>query len=149
MSDEHFPREGRLLGIDAGDRRVGVAVSDEMQRIASPAGMIERGPGEMEAFRAKVQAYEVAGIVAGLPTGMSGREGPQAMAARAYAEGLAAALGLPLRFWDERLTTAVAERALVASGRSRKQRKGEIDAVAAAVMLQGYLDAGRRPRSGK
>jgi putative Holliday junction resolvase len=128
---------GRVLGLDVGSKRIGVAVSDELGAIASPVGFVVRGRGDRARF------------VAGLPAGLSGREGPQAADTRAYAEALAAELGVPLDYWDERLTTAIAERSLIASGTRRDKRRERIDAVAAAVMLQGYLDAqsNRRKRA--
>lgn len=131
----------RILGLDVGSRRVGVAISDELGVVASPVEAVERGRNEVERFRDIARRYGASRIVAGLPTGMSGREGPQAAEVRTYADALAAQLDLPLDYWDERLTTTVAERALIASGVRRERRKQQIDAVAAAVMLQGYLDA--------
>lgn len=141
-------RTGRILGLDVGERRIGVAVSDELGVVASPVGYVPRGPGDREALRALVERYGVTRLVAGLPRGLSGREGPQAADVRAYADALAADLGLPIEYWDERLTTAIAERSLIESGSRRKQRRERVDAVAAAVMLQDYLDAQRRKRSG-
>jgi putative holliday junction resolvase len=143
---------GRILGLDVGSKRIGVAVSDEQGLIASPVEAVERGKRDVERFRELIDRLGTQRIVAGLPTGMSGREGPQAADVRAYAELLAEELDLPLDYWDERLTTMVAERALIASGARRERRKKQIDSVAAAVMLQGYLDAQsarqRRQRGG-
>ena len=101
-------------------------------------------------MRALVERYGITRIVAGLPSNMSGREGPQAADVRDYAEQLAVDLDLPLTYWDERLTSTIAERALIDRGVSRDKRRDQIDAVAAAVMLQNYLDAqaNRRRRSG-
>lgn len=141
MTGLAFPSTGRLMGIDAGERRVGVAVTDEFRMIASPVTTVARGKSEIGEFRELAARYGVGGIVAGLPRGMSGREGQQAGDAREYAESLAEQLELPLRFWDERLTTAMAERSLIEAGRSRSQRKDIIDAVAAALMLQSYIDS--------
>lgn len=138
----------RVLGLDVGERRIGVAVSDELGIIASPVGVVERGRREQAELRDLIARYGVARLVVGLPRGLSGREGPQAAETRAYADALAAELGLPLEYWDERLTTTIAERSLIESGASRSDRKAQVDAVAAAVMLQGYLDA-RRARSGR
>jgi putative holliday junction resolvase len=141
MSDLAFPDSGRLMGIDAGERRVGVAVTDELRTIASPVATVVRGKSEAGEFRQLVERYGVEGIVAGLPKGMSGREGQQASDARDYAERLAESLGLPLRYWDERLTTAMAERSLIEAGHSRGKRKEIVDAVAAALMLQSFIDS--------
>jgi putative Holliday junction resolvase len=148
MSDDSaatssFPRRpvGRVLGLDVGSRRIGVAVSDELGTIASPVGFVERGPRDRAELRRLLDQYGATRLVAGLPAGLSGREGPQAADTRAYADALAADLDLPLDYWDERLTTAIAERSLIASGTRRDKRRDRIDAVAAAIMLQSYLDA--------
>ena len=131
---------GRLLGLDVGSKRIGVAISDELGMLASPVAMVLRGRNDRAEFRALVAEWKPDKLVAGLPTGLSGREGPQAAETRAYADALAAELGLPLDYWDERLSSAVAERSLIESGVRRDKRKEKIDAMAAAVMLQGYLD---------
>jgi putative Holliday junction resolvase len=130
----------RLLGLDIGGRRIGVAVSDEMGTIASPVAMIERRSDVARELRALIARYGASGLVAGLPVSLSGREGPQAAEIRAYADALAAEVALPLAYWDERLTTSIAEQHLIASGIRRSKRKEQVDAVAAAVILQGYLD---------
>jgi putative Holliday junction resolvase len=135
------------MALDVGGRRIGVAVSDETQLIASPVGYVERGVrgrDERAELRRLVATWGVERLVVGLPTSLSGREGPQAAEVRVYAEALAAELGLPLDYWDERLTTAIAEKALIAAGTRRDRRRERIDATAAAVILQGYLDAARR-----
>jgi putative Holliday junction resolvase len=141
MTDLPFPDAGRLMGIDAGERRVGVAVTDELRMIASPVTTVVRGKSEARQFRELAERYDIGAIVAGLPKGMSGHEGQQADDAREYAEALAESLGLPLRFWDERLTTAMAERALIEAGHRRGKRKDIVDAVAAALMLQSFIDS--------
>lgn len=132
---------GRLLGIDVGERRVGVAVSDDRQTIASPIKAIERGPADVADLRRIVAEYDIVEIVVGLPTGLSGREGPQAADVRDFADAIAIALDLDLSFWDERLTTVQAERSLIEAGHSRKKRRTLIDSVAASLMLQSFLDA--------
>lgn len=137
---------GRLLGLDIGSKRIGVAVSDETGWLASPVAVVERGPGDRAAFQALVDKYGATGLVSGMPTGLSGREGPQAAETRLYADRLADDLALPLDYWDERLSTAVAERAMIDAGMRRGARKERIDAAAAAVMLQGYLDHQRMRR---
>ena len=141
-------RGGRALALDVGERRVGVAVSDETGVVATPLATVARGRDDLGEIARLVAEWEVDRVVVGLPTGLSGREGPQAASVRAFAAALAARLGPepPLDFWDERLTTAIAERALIAAGTRRAQRKERVDAVAAAVILQGYLDARRRRR---
>ena len=132
-----------MLGLDIGERRIGIAVSDELGILASPVGFVARGPKEEDELRALVERYRPVRLVAGLPVGLSGREGPQAAVTRAFADALAATLGLPLDYWDERLSTAIAERSLIANKRRRDKRRLEVDAAAAAVILQGYLDHAR------
>jgi putative Holliday junction resolvase len=136
----------RHLGLDVGTVRIGVAVSDELGIIATPLDYVTRGPQDRAAFRKLVDRFQIGGLVAGIPRGLSGREGPQAHDVREYTDALARDLDLPLVYWDERLTTVIAERSLISGGRSRQQRKAEVDSAAAAVMLQGYLDrqAGQR-----
>lgn len=131
---------GRYLGIDVGSKRIGIAVSDEMGVVASPVSYVRRGSGEIGAFHDLVIRYAPVLLVAGLPSGMSGHEGPQARAVRTYMDSLAEQLGIALVYWDERMTTAIAERALIASGTRREKRREQVDALAAAVMLQSYLD---------
>ena len=137
----------RAMGLDVGEVRIGVALSDEGGSIASPLATVRRGPNDLAELRALLDRWEVDALVVGLPTGMSGREGPQAAATRAFAADLEAAIGPtpPLRFWDERLSTAIADRVLTERKADRARRKAERDAIAAAVILQGWLDAGRWP----
>lgn len=138
------------MGLDIGGKRTGVAVADELGLFASPVGFVSRGPQDRAELREVIARYGITRVVAGLPASLSGREGQQAADVRAYAEELASDLGLPLDYWDERLTSAIAERALIDRGLSRAKRRERIDAVAAAVMLQNYLDAqaNRRRRAG-
>ena len=131
----------RLLGLDVGNRRIGIAVSDDLGIIATPVGYVERGPTDRTRIQALIDRYQVTGLVAGIPRSMSGEEGMQAKDVRTWSKQLAKDLAIPLQFYDERLTTVMAERALISSGRKRDQRKHEIDATAAAIMLQGYLDS--------
>jgi putative Holliday junction resolvase len=141
-------RPGRTLGLDVGERRIGVAIADELGMIASPLTVVERRRGDLAKIQELASHRGVDRIVVGLPTGMSGREGPQAASVRAFVDEMRAAAddGPAIEFWDERLTTAVAERALRERGTRRSRAKGEVDAMAAAVILQGYLDA-KRARS--
>ena len=141
---------GRAMGLDVGERRIGVAIADEFGTIASPLTTVTRQRGDLAELLDIARVRGVNIVVVGLPTGLSGREGPQAAVVRAFADELddAAGAGIEVVFWDERLTTAVAERALRERGRGRARAKGEVDAVAAAVILQGYLDA-RRIRDGQ
>lgn len=130
-----------MLGLDVGNRRIGIAVSDDLGIIATPVGYVERGPTDRTQIQALIDRYQVTGLVAGIPRSMSGEEGMQAKDVRTWSKQLAKDLAIPLQFYDERLTTVMAERALISSGRKREQRKHEIDATAAAIMLQGYLDS--------
>jgi putative Holliday junction resolvase len=146
------PRAARIMGLDIGGVRTGVAVADELGITASPVGFVPRGPRDREELRALIARYGITRLVVGLPANMSGREGPQAVDVRAYAAALASDLGLPLDYWDERLTSTMAERALIEGGMRRAKRREQIDAVAAAIMLQNYLDAEanrRRRQSGR
>jgi putative Holliday junction resolvase len=133
------------MGLDVGERRIGVAIGDELDMISSPLTVVHRRVGDIAELRDLVLTKGIDRIVVGLPTGLSGREGPQAALVREFADTLVAALhpGTTVEFWDERLTTTVAERTLRESGNRRRRRKGDVDAVAAAVILQGYLDACR------
>lgn len=138
---------GRILGLDIGERRIGVAVSDALGTIASPVGMIRRESDVPRELRALIAQYDAVRIVAGLPVGLSGREGPQAALVREFTDALAGEIDLPVDYWDERLSTTVAERSLIEGGTRRNKRKHKIDAVAAAVILQGYLDNQRWQRT--
>ena len=138
------------MALDVGERRIGVAVGDESGTIATPLGTVKRGRDEVAEIGRLIEEWAVDRLVVGLPTGLSGREGPQAARVRAYVADLEAALepGLPIDYWDERLTTAIAERSLIEAGVRRARRRDRVDAVAAAVILQGYLDAKRRRETG-
>ncbi len=133
----------RVLGLDPGARRIGVAVSDPTGTIATPLATIEnRGEAPvLSELRRLLRDTQADGVVVGLPVRTDGREGPEAQAARAWAERLARALNLPVALWDERLTTAGAERALIESGVRREKRRSVIDQAAAQWMLQSFLDA--------
>jgi putative holliday junction resolvase len=134
----------RLLGVDYGQVRVGLAVCDAERRIASPLATYQRRTAEKDAefFRALVAAEEIAGIVVGLPLHLNGREGQKAREAREFGRRLAEATGLPVIFWDERFSTVEAEAALWEAGLTHKRRKARRDRVAAQLFLQAYLDAG-------
>jgi putative Holliday junction resolvase len=138
---------GRILGVDLGARRIGLAVSDPTGLIASPLRVIERG-GDAEADRLAIvdaaRAEEAATVVVGLPKEMSGRRGAAADAAVAEVDAIRAlAPDLTVEVVDERMTTVIAQRSLIESGMTRRKRKGTVDKVAAAVILQSYLDAHR------
>jgi len=131
-----------LIGLDLGTKTVGVAVSDTGLRVASPLRTLRRGKfGADAAALIEIAAgRRVAGFVLGLPRNMDGSEGPRAQATRAFARNLARLTELPITFWDERLSTVAAERALIEADASRRRRAEVIDHVAAAYILQGFLD---------
>lgn len=135
------PRRG-LVGLDLGTRTIGVAVSDTGRRVASPLETIRRTKFTADAERllALAARRDIAGIVLGLPRNMDGSEGPRAQATRAFARNLAGRTPLPITFWDERLSTVAAERALLEADASRRRRAEVIDHVAAGFILQGLLD---------
>ncbi len=142
----------RALGIDVGARRIGTALSDELGLLAAPWRVVRVVRGQQAEFAelaamARERAVEI--VVIGLPTSLDGTEGPQARAVRSFAERLASHLdGLPIVFADERFTTAEAERQMIDRRLTREQRRDKIDAAAAAIMLQGWLDA-RRPQGAR
>jgi putative Holliday junction resolvase len=133
----------RILALDAGSRRVGVAISDELHMIASPVETVDLQRSGWERLLRLIDDYDPELIVVGMPTGLSGREGPQAQAARRFAEKIQQETGRPTRLHDERLTSFMAEQILIDAGRKPKQRKGQVDAIAAALILQSFLDEQR------
>ncbi len=134
----------RLLGVDYGQVRVGLAVSDPDRKFSFPLTTYERKGAERDAvyFRSLVSQEEIAGLVVGLPVHLDGREGEKAVEARAFGAWLLVATGLPVVFYDERFTTVQAEAALWEAGLTHKKRKSRRDMVAAQILLQTYLDAG-------
>lgn len=138
-----LPPRGRLLGVDFGTVRVGLAVSDADRILASPLATHQRQGDADAAFYAKLTAAEsIVGLVVGLPLHTGGEEGVKAKEARQYGAWLEQVTQLPVVFWDERYTTAAAEDALWDAGLSHKKRKDRRDRVAAQLILQGFLDAG-------
>ncbi|NGQ94231.1 Holliday junction resolvase RuvX [Brevibacillus sp. SYP-B805] len=136
----------RIMGLDVGDRTIGVAVSDEMGWTAQGVETIRRQSNDKDIARlqALIEAYQVAEIVVGLPKNMNGTIGPRGESCQAFAEMVARRTSLPVKLWDERLTTMAAERMLIAADVSRQKRKKVIDKMAATLILQGYLDARSR-----
>lgn len=131
----------RVIGLDPGSKRIGVALSDATGTIASPHTVIDRSGEDVAArLRTLCAEYEVERIVVGLPLHLSGREGPAVEEARALAELAREATGLPLDMHDERFTTVTAENVLVEAGVRRRKRREIRDMVAATVLLQSYLD---------
>jgi putative Holliday junction resolvase len=139
----------RLLGVDYGSVRVGLAISDAERRIASPLTTYTRRDAEQDArfLQQLVQEQEVAGWVVGLPLHNDGREGHKAKEARAFGQWLKERTGLPVTFWDERFTTMEAEAFLWQAGLTHKRRRQRRDRVAAQILLQAYLDAGCPPEA--
>ncbi|WP_421988485.1 Holliday junction resolvase RuvX [Roseococcus sp.] len=143
-----LPRHARVLGLDPGSKTVGVALSDVTLLLASPYGTIKRG--KLKANAAEISAIcakeDARGLLVGLPLSMDGTRGPAAQAATDWALALSEATGLPVAMWDERLSSAAVNRAMIEEGDlTRKRRAANVDAAAAAYTLQAALDA-TRPR---
>ena len=137
-----LPASGALAGLDFGDKTIGIAVSDLRRQVATPLSTIRRVKftEDADALLALCTARGLAGLILGLPRNMDGSEGPRAQATRAFARNLSRLTALPIGFWDERLSTVAAERALLEADTSRKRRSEVIDHVAAGYILQGALD---------
>jgi putative holliday junction resolvase len=134
----------RVLGIDVGSVRIGLAVSDETHTLASPVATIPNEPRTMwTRIEREMEDREVDRVVIGLPRRLDGGEGDAAAHAQAFAAELAQRTTTAIELWDERFTTTIAERSLIESGVRRKRRREVIDSVAAAVLLQSWLDARR------
>jgi putative Holliday junction resolvase len=136
----------RVLGLDVGQRRIGVAVSDSLGWTAQGVSVIERRDGWLGELDRLVKEYAVGGIVVGLPRNMNGTIGPRGEDCQQVAATLKERYGLPVHLWDERLSTMAAERTLIDADVSRRKRKQVIDRLAATWILQGFLDAQRRHR---
>jgi putative Holliday junction resolvase len=139
------PATGRVLALDLGDARIGVAISDPDRRLAVPVGTIHVGqpPGELKAVAALVAEHDATVLVIGLPRSMSGEEGARAALAREFGGALEAVVEVPIEFQDERLSTVEAERALRDAGVTGRERRRVVDRSAATVILQAWLDAHR------
>ncbi len=133
----------KYLALDVGDRRVGAAIGNSDLRVATPIQVVERRSLEQDAqaFSDIVSKYGVDQLIVGLPRNMDETVGPQAAIVRAYAEKIAQALNLPLTLWDERLTTIDATARLASTGAHGKKSRRTLDAIAASVILQDYLDS--------
>jgi len=139
-------RRGTRLGVDVGDVRIGVATCDPSGLLATPVETVPRGPGDLERLRALADELQVVEAVVGLPRSLSGGEGPAARKVRAFAGSLATALTphkVPVRLFDERLSTVSAEAVLREQGRKGKSRRSVVDQAAAVIILQNALDAER------
>lgn len=134
------------MGLDVGERTLGVALSDELGLTAQGLTVIRRSDpaGDLDRIAALVERHEVGSVVVGLPLNMDGSIGPQAERVLAFAAVLRERLGLPVHTWDERWTTRAAERLLIEGDVSRRRRRQTVDKMAAAIILQGYLDRARR-----
>jgi putative Holliday junction resolvase len=133
---------GRVLGLDLGDARIGVAISDDRRRLAVPLGTVRTGaPADVQAVARLVREHGVSLVVVGHPLLLSGRAGDRAHLAERFAEALRTVLDVPVVLHDERLSSAEADRALREAGRSGRERRREVDRSAAAVILQSWLDA--------
>jgi putative Holliday junction resolvase len=132
----------RLIGIDAGTKTLGLALSDVTRTIASPLTVLRRSKFKEDAAALlRIAAeHQIGGFVLGLPVNLDGTSGPRAQATRAFARNMNALTDIPILLWDERLTTAAAERTLLEADTSRKRRAEVIDKLAAALILQGALD---------
>jgi putative Holliday junction resolvase len=141
-----LPKGARLFGLDVGTKTLGLALSDVTRTIASGFTTLRRVKFASDARRLLELAHEqgVGGLVVGLPINLDGTEGPRAQATRAFARNLSGLTNLPILYWDERLTTAAAERALLEADLSRRRRAEVIDKVAATLILQSALDRLRR-----
>lgn len=147
-SQPRVPTEGPLIGLDFGTKRVGVAICNSEQTIASPLENYTRQSTQDDArhFDRLFRDYQAVGLVVGLPVHMSGEEGQQAREAREFGNRMGEQFGLPVGFWDERYTSAFAEQHLIEAGLSKKKRKARMDKLAAQMMLQSFLDAPDRDR---
>lgn len=132
----------RILALDPGTKRVGVALSDELGWTAQPLETFERKTlaADLAHIKELVRRHAVREIVIGMPVRMDGRVGPAAQAVQQFLDAVQAAVGIPVTAWDERLTTKAAEQMLIEADVSRKKRKGAVDRVAAALLLKSYLD---------
>lgn len=137
-----LPPNRAIAGLDLGDKTIGVALSDLRRQVATPIEVIRREKFTIDAGKllALLEARGAAGIVLGLPLNMDGSIGPRVQATQAFARNLEKLTTLPICYWDERLSTVAAERALLEADTSRKRRKEVIDQVAAGYILQGALD---------
>jgi len=144
----------RILGLDVGDKRIGIAVSDEMGVTAQFVGTLERSqtPDDFEKVIEAAEKYDAAFIVVGLPKKLNGSSSPQTDKVQGFLNELKNRSKIPVRAWDERFTTSSAEASLIEAGMRRKSRRKVIDSVAAQIMLQHYLDCnqsqGRTDREG-
>ena len=140
----HTSRPGRVIGLDLGDARIGVSISDDDRRMAVPIGTIHTGaPADLKAVAALVEEHAATLVVVGLPLSMSGEQGSAAVKAESFAGALRSILAVPVELQDERLSTVEAERGLRDAGVTGRERRKVVDRTAATVILQAWLDATR------
>ncbi|MBY6065883.1 Holliday junction resolvase RuvX [Leisingera aquaemixtae] len=145
-----LPPMSALMGLDLGTKTIGVAVSDRIGAVATPLETVKRKKFSTDAARLMeiVKQRDISGILLGLPRNMDGTEGPRCQSTRAFARNLMQLTDLPISFWDERLSTVAAEKALLEADTTRKRRAEVIDHVAASYILQGALDRMRHLKNG-
>ena len=143
-----LPAHARLLGLDLGTKTIGLALSDLERQIATPLETIQRVKFGLDAAALLkiAQKHQVSGLVIGLPLNMDGTEGPRVQSTRAFVRNLAPLTDLPIVFWDERMSTLAVTRTLLDADASRAKRAAVVDKMAAAYILQGFLEALREPR---
>ena len=141
-----LPERTRLLGLDLGEKTIGLALSDTLLTVATPMETLARGKFSADAEKLDriIAEQNAGGLVVGLPLNMDGSEGPSAQSARAFARNFAARSPLPIVLWDERLSTAAVTRTLIDADASRRRRSEVVDKMAAAYILQGVLERLRR-----
>ncbi len=144
-----LPPGARLIGLDLGEKTIGIALSDTRLTVATPMETFKRGKFSLDAVKldAIIKEQNVGGLVVGLPLNMDGTDGPSAQSARAFARNFAGRSPLPILMWDERLSTAAVTRTLLDADASRRRRAEVVDKMAAAYILQGALDRLRRLES--
>jgi len=134
----------RILGLDYGSARIGVSLSDPLQILATAYGVVKHSPAMWEELAAIVSGEQVELVVVGMPTTLKGEMGPKAREAQKFGDELRSRLKVPVVYWAERFTTSIARRTRIVLGTKRSDRRrrdGELDAMAASVMLQGFLDS--------
>ena len=137
-----LPKNQRLLGLDVGEKTIGLAICDPMQMVATPLKTIERKKlaNDIKQLQAVIQEWEIAGLVIGLPIQMDGTEGPRCQSVRQFARNVQKEIEIAVFFQDERLSTSAMEREMIAADLSRQKRDARIDKLAAAWILQIFID---------
>lgn len=138
-----LPLKSRLLGLDVGEKTIGLALSDDSRRIATPMETIRRTKfaQDAEALQRVIKDQNVGGLVVGYPINMDGSLGPRTQSMRSFVSNLGKIIALPMLLWDERMSTMAVERAMLEADLSRQKRAERVDKLAAGYMLQGFLDS--------